>query len=679
MSRTLIENFIETLVSEALDEKLRGGFNLAHFKTLGDWDYKKTYAEQNLARLGRGSSRIVFALSSGKVLKLAFGNMYEAGCAQNEAEVELSTNPQVRPVIARVFDADTEEYSWIISEITRPFSGGGFEQTIGAELETFEEILRVCLMKNVGVERAIELLRWKAENYVRTSAPDMKKYAKKDLMHLEERLKNINITKLVPLVKGVLAMKKQLGLNIDDLIRSEHYGLTADGRIVVIDYGFTEQIGIDHYGYEPADYGSNEPVGSLTEAFDNLVEGGLGGHMQHLYDNKDLTFGDLKQIFQLATQGKLEQVSEKLDGQNFFFTYDLSSGQVKFARNKGNIKTGGMTEKDIASKWADVPKVAQAFGMAYKIMSSAMGTLPPETLQSIFGPNGNVWFSAEVITTANPNVINYDRNILVFHRSGIAYDQNGNPVSDFDGEANFERLVGTIEQLQQSVANSGWKIAGPVVVPLRKLSTKEPLQKATADLTEIQSKYGLSDDNTLRDYLKVGLLQGPLKGLNATTPAKEGLAELMVSEELGIKNKKIQLQKYFPTKEQFVEAAKYINEAPKFMSSLIAPIESIIHEFAVSILEGVHSLVALNPQQEVKRLQGEVKAAIDRIKASGNQDFIGRLDKELERLKSIDRITSSMEGIVFKFKDNVYKFSGLFAPINQLLGLVRYGRGGVVV
>ncbi|MFA6049704.1 MAG: hypothetical protein WC761_00635 [Candidatus Paceibacterota bacterium] len=662
--QTLIESFVSEALSEALDEKLRGGFDLNLFKQMRDPIERERYAMNNLTHLGEGSSRTVYALSSGKVLKLAFGEKYEAGKAQNEAEVELTTNPRIKPVLAMVYDF-APDYSWLISEITRPFKSYDFEQAIGLDSRMFEVLLMRVIRYGKPLDKALEEIKAEAETKIQSYEKWKIENGKQTLKDLE----TINLPKITRLFNGLSELVRTINLDLDDLMRSDHYGLTGDGRVVVIDYGYNKEIGRQFYAYE-ALHSSNDDV---------LTEGGLAGHMQHLYDNKDLTFGDLKEVFSLATQGKLEQVSEKLDGQNFFFTYDVSTGQVKFARNKGNIKTGGMTGQDIAAKWADVPTVAKAFGTAYQIMTASMQTLSPEVLTSIFGPNGNIWFSAEVVSSANPNVINYDRNVLVFHRSGTAYDQNGRPIPNFDGEENFQRLVQSIEQLQKSVASSGWKIAGPVLVPLKNLSTKEPLQTATTKLTQIQGKYGLGDGATIREYLKAGLIAGPLKDIPASPEAINLLATLMVSEEMGIAEKKRRLQQAFPDKQEFLAVAKYINEAPTLMANLVIPIEQVVHDFAVEILNGVHSMIVLSPEEEVRRLQGEVKAGIDRIKASGNQDFIQRLDKELERLKSVDKITSSLEGIVFKFKNNVYKFTGAFAPVNQILGLVRYGRGGVKI
>ena len=72
-----------------------------------------------------------------------------------------------------------------------------------------------------------------------------------------------------------------------------------------------------------------------------LNEGAFAGHMDHLYDNWDLTFGELKQILASASNGELEG-TEKTDGQNIFITYNIEHRDARAVRNKGNAKAGGM-------------------------------------------------------------------------------------------------------------------------------------------------------------------------------------------------------------------------------------------------------------------------------------------------------------------------------------------------
>ena len=55
-----------------------------------------------------------------------------------------------------------------------------------------------------------------------------------------------------------------------------------------------------------------------------LVEGGAYGHMAHPFDDKDLTFKDLKNIIERGLGGQLnreDNVTEKLDGQNLMISW----------------------------------------------------------------------------------------------------------------------------------------------------------------------------------------------------------------------------------------------------------------------------------------------------------------------------------------------------------------------
>ena len=75
-----------------------------------------------------------------------------------------------------------------------------------------------------------------------------------------------------------------------------------------------------------------------------LLMGGRYGHMSHPFDDKDLTFGDLKKIITLGLSGQLnreDNVTEKTDGQNLMVSF--KDGKLIAARNKGHLKNKGET------------------------------------------------------------------------------------------------------------------------------------------------------------------------------------------------------------------------------------------------------------------------------------------------------------------------------------------------
>ena len=71
--------------------------------------------------------------------------------------------------------------------------------------------------------------------------------------------------------------------------------------------------------------------------------GGRTGHMDHLYDNPNLTFAQMKDIFIRASQGELEEVTEKTDGQNNIISFDVKEQKALAIRTVEHEKNGGIT------------------------------------------------------------------------------------------------------------------------------------------------------------------------------------------------------------------------------------------------------------------------------------------------------------------------------------------------
>ena len=94
-------------------------------------------------------------------------------------------------------------------------------------------------------------------------------------------------------------------------------------------------------------------------------------------------------------------------------------------------------------------------------------------------------------------------------------------------------------------------------------------------------------------------------------------------------------------------------------------------------MKAFKSRFIIDSDKEVRRLQGEVDAAIKGIEASGREDALEILAKQLSKLKKAENVSSAAEGFVFDYDGKTYKFTGNFAPANQLLGLFKYGRGKI--
>jgi hypothetical protein len=408
-----------------------------------------------------------------------------------------------------------------------------------------------------------------------------------------------------------------------------------------------------------------------------LAEGGLGGHMSHVHENPELTFGDIKKIMHLASLGKLENVSEKLDGQNVFFTYEPSSG-LRFARNTAHIKTNGMDGEDIEARWgAGLPSVAKAYGDAYKVLSAAVASLSIEDRTEIFGDSGNIWYSAEILATGNPNVINYDGDAVVLHESGTVYDENGRP-TDIDTSGNFVKLISSLNHMQDALDEQSWKLLGPIMVLLEKMSSKFALNLGLTDLESYMNIHGMNNDNTTIDLLEEYVLDEYLSDIDTDDDTKQYLAELIAKfdkpRDASILRDMVAESLITAQESKKIKPMFAMDFGEKLYAQLTAPLKNIISDFATEVLREVQSVLVLNPDKEVQRLKDEVQNIITAIEQSDVIEDKEFLANKLSSLGGIDKITSSMEGIVFKYKGNVLKLTGSFSATNSLLGFFKYGR-----
>ena len=231
----LLKRAIRCLVEGALVERLRKNFNFETFKKVPAAG-KAAYAMDTLERLGSGedigSSRAAFILGTNKVLKVALN---KAGVAQNENEVEVYTDPKVKPIVTRIV-SNAPDYVWIASEMARPIAND----------KEWADWSGGITLRDL---RAHVLYPEKSE------AGDHNK---------DEVMKN-------PIAIGVAILAKK-DLLRGDTLKLGSWGKTGDGRLVLLDYGATKEIFKKHYtgggavksDEEEARPGSEERTGAAS-------------------------------------------------------------------------------------------------------------------------------------------------------------------------------------------------------------------------------------------------------------------------------------------------------------------------------------------------------------------------------------------------------------------------------
>lgn len=222
------------------------GFDIRKFKSMDGFNSQNRYAERYLDILGEGSSRVVYYLSSRYVLKIS--NSAKRGPPQNKAEVDVYTMPGLRPVVAAIYDFDDKNYNWVISEVVREIhSNDEFEELTGIDWYMFQDFIELKLPLDAFIEKRLEIVKrqLKSEENSKHAGNRGSVMWIKQLKEQIEELESLESSNTFLNAVGDLTTKTSLIGG--DMSVLKHWGKTADGRVVLLDYGFTEEVLVTAY------------------------------------------------------------------------------------------------------------------------------------------------------------------------------------------------------------------------------------------------------------------------------------------------------------------------------------------------------------------------------------------------------------------------------------------------
>jgi cytidyltransferase-like protein len=409
-----------------------------------------------------------------------------------------------------------------------------------------------------------------------------------------------------------------------------------------------------------------------------LLMGGAYGHMSHPFDDKDLTFKDLKKIIELGLGGQLsreDNVTEKTDGQNLMISW--KDGKLITARNKGHLKNKGETAlgiKDVESKFKGRGDIRNAFVYAVRDLSKAIGALSDKQRTKIFG-EGSKWMSLEVMWPASENVINYDLTELIFH-GAMEYDDSGKVIGQAKDSARM--LKGMIKQVNQHIQKH-YKISKPNFVTVPKHQDFGKMKKKyQGRLSKLQSQFALKDNDTLGLYHQrfwEEYIYNAAKQFKYKIPANV-LKRLTMRWAFFDKSYSVRDMKATLDNDKFLDWVLTTDKMDhsKMVKDNMKPFEELFFEVGAEIMKNMDGWMAVNPTKSVQSIRKKLKSAISNVRSGGDLKKLNKLQQQLSKLDSIgglDAIVPS-EGLVFKYNGNTYKFTGAFAPINQITGLMTF-------
>ena len=414
-------------------------------------------------------------------------------------------------------------------------------------------------------------------------------------------------------------------------------------------------------------------IDKLTESM--LVEGGASGHMSHPWENIGMTFAEIKKMITSLLSGGMDvtKISEKTDGQNLNITYH--NGEVVAARNKTqskNFGANGLTMAAIKKMFAGRGELEKAFVSAMEDLNKSINGLTEKQKSRIFD-NGRNWINLEIIYQPTRNVIPYNTDLLQFH--GInTFNEDGSKISTSAKEG--KELAGMIKQINQNKQNT-FDIIGPVAVELPKSQDFSKKQASyIKKINDLQRRYGLSNKDSLLQYHRKFWLNMVEKEAKKNRVKLSRELKVALVKRFAEGNKSFALSKKNIKDDKVYEFARKLDkvDSQALFDKNVRPFEDVFLSLGADVLENAQNFIAVSPEKGVRDIKKELTQTVSTLRKGGDFQKLTQLKKQLMRIKragGFNKIVPS-EGIVFDYKGNTYKLTGVFAPINQILGMTKF-------
>lgn len=210
-------------LTDRITADVKATFNQRTFEDLTYIEEKLDYLRKTAMFIGAGSSRIVFAISPKKVIKLAGGRDEDslttrsrwvaAGRGQNKIEYNSfkQATTEMQELLPRIYKA-ASNFDWLLTELVRPISSDDELQNL-LKLSNEQYSSWMTSLSRGGKNN------YHYANFFSTLNKDQRKYF-------------ITISDIID----------KFHLVASDLTDLEQWGKTADGRLVLLDTGATEEI-----------------------------------------------------------------------------------------------------------------------------------------------------------------------------------------------------------------------------------------------------------------------------------------------------------------------------------------------------------------------------------------------------------------------------------------------------
>ena len=407
---------------------------------------------------------------------------------------------------------------------------------------------------------------------------------------------------------------------------------------------------------------------------------GAAGHLMSPWEAGDLTFGEIRDLIQKALSGKLENVTEKLDGANLLLTYRHED--VYIARSSKHVRNKGeeAIKWDLIGNFVNTPEAKEAYSNAGEDFHKAFKSAGVD-VKKIFN-DGEKWLNIELLNPKMENIIPYGERQLRIHNLWVVDLAGQTQEIIYNGELN--ELVEAIEKAQKDgKMESTHLIAKTNKVQFEEIKDAENIKEGLIrSLQIIMNQNHLDDKNTIADYL-VNEFRSILK---EEIPQYTNLHDAL-ARRWGAGDKSINITKL--TKGLEAPIVAWIKEtdakADMMLGDLLDPIVDIFSKVGIAVLKNLTGISSTEPDKAKESIKKKAEDAIEKIhaymdnKTDDKEDFdkkVRYLETQLKRLDQsggLDAVTP-IEGIVFEYNGRIFKLTGNYLPILKIISFFRFGR-----
>lgn len=398
-----------------------------------------------------------------------------------------------------------------------------------------------------------------------------------------------------------------------------------------------------------------------------VFEGGASGHMKHIIDYDELTLDELKALIYNLFNGRIEDITEKVDGTNIQASMN-EHGQVVFIRNKGdlNSRQGGMTVDDMVAKWQGSPNVQKTFVESGKKIEQVFDNLSI----SFFNPEDGirVFVNCECLTEGTTNIMPYVSSNVMFHDLWIYENIDG----QWQHKETTKKGLDKIEKAAEKV--DGAQITPKVIVDAVKASDKL-VKWYMARCNGVFKSEKLNYKATVGDYKRARFerwLNDNAVWAFEQPNGHSGVDVLYDRIINGDKHVNLKsLKEMYPGHETDIDDLEK-NKAKEIGRYVVKELDQLFLEMSNSVISITKGFINMGHEAEViKELRKNLEDVVSAINSNdeAKETVKTKLCQQLERFDMLNNEINAAEGIVFRYKGRMMKCTGSFAPLNAIIGL----------